>query len=81
MTRKRLSTDLKETRAAIELERAELERLKLTRGAGQAALDAANSQTPLVESIVGFLVGKREQNGFGRDYRITAITRSDERHA
>lgn len=77
----RIRKQLQETTEAIEREQRALEALRATTGSGQRALDAANSRAPLVESLVGFLVGKREQNGFGQDYRITAVTRRDERHA
>jgi hypothetical protein len=79
----RLRKQIDATQEAIERERAALDSLTAASGAAEMALLEAQSRQPLVESLVGFLVGKREQNGFSQAYRITALTRSDvtERHA
>lgn len=79
----RLRKQLTETTVAIAAEQKKLERLEMdTKNAGDI-LAEVQSRQPLVESLVGFLIGTREQNGFGEKYRITALTRSDvtERHA
>lgn len=79
----RLRKKIDETTAAIEAEREKVDQLRASSGAADQVLAAVQSRQPLVDSLVGFLVGTREQNGFGEKYRITALTRSDvaERHA
>lgn len=77
----RIRKQIQESNELIAREREQLERLRAQNGSSQAALEAARGRQPAVESIVGFLVGKREQNGFGKDYRITLVDRTTERHA
>jgi hypothetical protein len=77
----RIRKQIQESNEQLARERELLEMLRAQNGSSQAALDAAQRRQPAVESLVGFLVGKREQNGFGRDYRITLVDRTTERHA
>lgn len=77
----RIRKQIEETNELVAREREALEALRAQTVSSQNALAAAQSRQPTVESIVGFLVGKREQNGFGQDYRITLIDRTTERHA
>ena len=83
MTRFRLRKQIADTQEQIERAQEELERQRSSATAPAAALAAAERRQPAVESMVGFLVGTREQNGFGEKFRITSLTRSDvtERHA
>lgn len=73
----RLKKKLSETHDAIEQAQAELAELQNEPAAADALTAELERRRPLVESITGFLIGRREQNGFSRDYRITALTRSD----
>jgi hypothetical protein len=79
----RLKKKLVETHDAIEQAQAAVQRLNSEPSGAADAAAELERRRPLVESISGFLIGRREQNGFSRDYRITALTRSDatERHA
>jgi hypothetical protein len=79
----RLRNQISQTRDEIQRAQEALVRSQDGIAEAQEALKAAESRQPVVESLVGFLVGTREQNGFGEKFRITALTRSDvtERHA
>lgn len=83
MSPKRWRRELAETRTQIEALREQNEALQKEATGSTPISDELDRRMPRVESLVEFLVGRREQNGFGRDYRITALTRSDakERHA
>jgi hypothetical protein len=78
----RLRKQIEQTHEEIERAKADLDAAQQRTSGALQALAAAESRQPIVESLVGFLVGRREQNGFGEAYRIV-VPRSDvtERHA
>lgn len=77
----RIRKQIEASNELLAREREALETLRAQTVPSQDALAAAQRRQPTVESIVGFLIGKREQNGFGQDYRITLVDRTTERHA
>lgn len=55
--------------------RAQIVNAKVTKTQADIALAHVQSQRPRVDSLVSYLVERREQNGFGEDFTIATTPR------